>query len=328
MENVKCAICDSLDCKEIAVTRNYVHPAPKGLARYFAIVKCNNCDFIYTNPRPKEKDMERYYKRYSLHQTDGAIPLETKRRSIKRYVPESLKKIIRGKLFPLLDTRCTVFPELPPGSRVLEIGCATGAGMKSLEKKGWKITGIEPSVEASEHARKHVALDVVTGTVESCSFEDEVFDLAYGWHVVEHFRNPVRSLEKLHKIIKPGGFLCLSMPNADCWESRLFGEYWAMYQPPIHCYHYTPETITRMLSKTGFSVERIFHQINSVNIFNSLGAFLLENGYSGKMSAFLLSFGSGSGALYSLFNRGMYPVSYLLSRAGQGGRMTVMARRN
>ena len=57
----------------------------------------------------------------------------------------------------------------------LEIGCGSGFLLEVAIKKGWKnVTGVEPSLEAINHANKSVKSKIIHSTFESKDFEKKV----------------------------------------------------------------------------------------------------------------------------------------------------------
>ena len=97
------------------------------------------CGLVYANPRaPREVILARYsgdyfWKEYlpALGVLDGKYDLS---QFDARYAP------LLGLLGPAT------------GRRLLEIGCGAGFFLKSAERRGWRVTGIELSEAASQFA--------------------------------------------------------------------------------------------------------------------------------------------------------------------------------
>ncbi len=93
------------------------------------------------------------------------------------------------------------------------------------------------------------------------------------WHVIEHVPRPAATLAQCHRLLAPGGFLVLGLPNdgnaAQALATigrvarRLLGlTTWPRYQvltpgAETHLSHYAPQTIRRRLQQSGFQVGRI-----------------------------------------------------------------------
>lgn len=53
-------------------------------------------------------------------------------------------------------------------------------------------------------------------------------------------------------MLKPGGLLAISVPNADSWQARLFGGQWLHLDPPRHLNLFNPDNLSRLLRTHAF----------------------------------------------------------------------------
>jgi SAM-dependent methyltransferase len=94
----------------------------------------------------------------------------------------------------------------PPGSSVLEVGCGVGAQTAHLVRSspGAHLTSIDVDERSLAQARarvgdavdwRHADLFEITGR----------YDHAFVCFVLEHLREPERALERLRRLIRPGG---------------------------------------------------------------------------------------------------------------------------
>lgn len=113
---------------------------------------------------------------------------------------------------PALIDRLLEVTKLPPDSRVLEVGCATGKATLPLARRGLQITCVEPGPALAAAARRNLTgFDTVK--IEQIRFEDwvpepEPFDLviaATSWHWVE----PAVRYGKAADALRPGGYLAI-----------------------------------------------------------------------------------------------------------------------
>jgi 2-polyprenyl-3-methyl-5-hydroxy-6-metoxy-1,4-benzoquinol methylase len=110
------------------------------------------------------------------------------------------------------------------GKRVLDVGCATGDLARVLAERGCGVTGIEIDPEAARHAEK-LCERVVVGDVEDLDLSemlrDEAFDVIVFGDTLEHFKNPLRTLDRLKPFLRSEGYMVASIPNVAHGSVRL-----------------------------------------------------------------------------------------------------------
>lgn len=111
----------------------------------------------------------------------------------------------------------------PDGSRVLEVGCASGyVGSILIRDKGCRVTGVEVEPAAAAEARQN-GLTVFEGSLEEPAFFDSIpgpFDVIIAADVLEHLREPGRVLERFKASLVPGGVVLIAVPNVAVWSMR------------------------------------------------------------------------------------------------------------
>jgi SAM-dependent methyltransferase len=101
----------------------------------------------------------------------------------------------------------------PRGSRVLEVGCGTGAQTVILAagSPAAQFVSIDTSTRSLREAAREVRLAgcdnvrLLEADVFSLPFRPSAFDHAFACFVLEHLREPVRALRALMTAVKPGG---------------------------------------------------------------------------------------------------------------------------
>lgn len=277
----------------------------------FSVVKSKKSGLIRTNPRPTPETIGFYYPEdYSPYQGTKVIDKE-------KDIPKSW---FRAKIINIFEFNTNRLPNQKPG-RMLEIGCASGSFMLEMTKKGWEVEGIEFSEFAAKNAQK-LGLKVHIGSLEEAPKPDKLYNLVVGWMVLEHLHEPVKALEKLHKWTTKDAWAVFSIPNAGSLEFKIFKDHWYATQLPTHLYHFTPQTISKVLEKAGWEVKAIYHQRIITNIFVSLGYKLENYKISYRLAQILKDFSNGKKRHYLL-----YPLSWVLASFGQTGRMTIWAKK-
>lgn len=107
--------------------------------------------------------------------------------------------------------------DYPAGSKVLEAGCGVGGQTQILARRNPKavFTCIDVSSDslrkaeemASEAGYGNVAFQ--QADINSLPFEEECFDHVFVCFVLEHLTDPDLALQKLIRLIRPGGSLTL-----------------------------------------------------------------------------------------------------------------------
>ncbi len=279
----------------------------------FEVVTCQSCGLMRTNPRPTAETIGYYYpENYGPYQgTKVSVADQNNKPSL---MARFAKRFIR------FNTEC--IPESLKGGRMLEVGCASGRYLHKMAQQGWRVEGIEFSEEAADSARL-LGYSIKTGSLETVDDYAEPFDLITGWMVVEHLHKPVEALKRLAGWTKPNGWIAISVPNAHSIEFKIFKDRWHALQLPTHLYHFTPESIEKVLDASGWQLKKIHHQRMLGSQFESLGYVVGERFPNGRLHQFL----SGISEKGVLWNVAVYPLAWLLSLFGQTGRMTIWAQK-
>jgi SAM-dependent methyltransferase len=107
---------------------------------------------------------------------------------------------------------------MPPGGRLLDMGCGTGWTSLLFAKKGYQVVGQDLVPEAIEAGRrlKHENrvdnLDFVVGDYESLAFREE-FDVVVFFDCLHHAVDEVGALASAWRALKPGGICITSEPG-------------------------------------------------------------------------------------------------------------------
>lgn len=307
LEYAPCPLGCGEDATVVLRGRDRLH----GLPGEFTVVRCRGCGLMRTNPRPTPETIGFYYP-----DDYGPYVTTTVTRS-----KDSSWQALKDRVRELLRLNVTALPALPPG-RMLEIGCASGAFLQSMARKGWSVRGIEFSEAAARRVRQ-LGYPVYVGQLEKAPAHDERFDLIAGWMVLEHLHNPVAALRKLHTWTRPGGWLALSVPNAGSCQLALCGDAWFPLHLPNHLFHFTRESLTSVLGAGGWRVERVLYQKDVSHLIASLGYKLQDTRLCPRLADGIARFPEWQGKLLLA----LYPLSSLFALLKQSSAMTVWARR-
>lgn len=133
--------------------------------------------------------------------------------------------------------------------RMYEIGCATGLHLHQFRKRGWSVSGCDPSAKASMQAQDIYGIHVDIGDEASCLPRQNDVDVVLMSHVLEHLFDPRASVIRAHAALAEGGMLVLEVPCATAPE--LLPPGWFSFE---HLHYFSAETLTALLGAAGFEV--------------------------------------------------------------------------
>lgn len=163
--------------------------------------------------------------------------------------------------------RRDVVPFLKPDSRILEVGCGTGATLSFLKQQGlcrW-AGGVEYVPAAAERARQ-AADQVWQGDVENMSLDiaPGSLDAVLCLDVLEHLVDPWRTAQRLASLLAPGGVLVASLPNIRndrVLRDLLLRGKWEYRDDGIldrtHLRFFTHDTAVALVAGAGLTVEAV-----------------------------------------------------------------------
>ena len=190
---IPCNLCGSVDVEELSALDRDGRPLRTTI--------CRACGLVWSNPRPGEDEVRRYYSReYRMDYKGIATP--------------SLRHIARSGRGAM--NRCRdLAPFLKPGDRVLDAGTGGGEMVYALRRLGFDAMGLEPDERYARHARETLGVPVETGFVQDRSFPSGSFDVITMYHSLEHVEDPVGILTTLRRWLSEGGRLLVEVPNVE-----------------------------------------------------------------------------------------------------------------
>lgn len=226
----------------------------------FSICKCNNCSLLFTNPRPNEENIGKYYL------SEDYISHEDKSSNLVNFMYKLVRKLtLKQKVKWLKENK-------ESQGRLLDFGCGTGYFLKAAEKHGWKAVGLEPNEKAAHMATKKHGLRILKNTSEL--EEEKKFDVITLFHVLEHVHELKNTLELLLTKLKKRGLLFIAVPNFNSYDSSVYKENWAALDIPRHLYHFTYESMEVLANQHHLKIKT-----TKPMIFDSYYVSILSDSY-------------------------------------------------
>jgi SAM-dependent methyltransferase len=173
-----------------------------------------------------------------------------------------------------LDTVVRSMAPYRTHGRWLDIGFGQGALLDAAARGGFQPHGTELSGVALAKGEAR-GFKTAPGTE---GLEDGSFDVVSLVELVEHVEDPGRFLSESRRVLRRGGCLYLTTPNAWSLNRWLLGSAWSVFCPPDHVTIFTPQGLRRLLQRAGFT--RTVLRIEGLNPFEAIRA-LKKSGQEG-----------------------------------------------
>jgi SAM-dependent methyltransferase len=197
MKSRSCPICNS-EHRELLYSQKFTIMSSGSLLDSYDVVVCQACGFGFADNIPEQEEFDNYYQdmsKYEYQEHSGQ---------------ESPQDLIRFQA--VVDI---LVPFLPPQSKVLEIGCATGKMLSLLKDKGdFELTGVDPSPVCAETAKRLHDISVHNYNLWNLPIPEHKFDCVILSAVLEHIRDLNRAIEKITALLSINGLLEIEVPDA------------------------------------------------------------------------------------------------------------------
>lgn len=208
----------------------------------FIICKCSSCELLFTNPRPKEKEISTFYD-YPAYYSH-----EDQQKNLIQFIYQKIKAIN-------VSRKANMFESFLKKGRILDYGCGTGNVLKEMQKRDWIVAGIEPN----DRARKIANINTKNNVSEDINAleTNKKFDIISLFHVLEHIHDLKKTIKTLLQLLKKSGYLIIAIPNPESWDAIKYSTKWAGWDVPRHLYHFNHQSLATFASKFGLELQDI-----------------------------------------------------------------------
>ncbi len=150
---------------------------------------------------------------------------------------------------------------LQPEDRVLDVGCGTGFLLLPAARTARQVVGVDVTPAMLEAARRRLEEAGVTNVTlreanaEALPFAEDRFDAVLSRLTLHHCADPVRVLQEMHRVCRPGGrlALCDIITSDDPDQADLHNRLERL-RDPSHVTYYQAEKLVRMVEEADFTV--------------------------------------------------------------------------
>lgn len=317
-ETAVCPVCGRQDFSPVltAESMDQIVSTP------FTVVRCNGCGLMMTSPRPTADAIGAFYESGFYEQGENLV-----KRSL-------INPVMKG----LHELRLRQVTRRMPGGKILDVGCGKGKFLQVAARHGWEAWGIEPSQRSLSYAQDRSGMKIVGGRFEDADLPDGYFDVVTMWHTLEHFYHPDETLKNVRGKLRDGGLLIIRVPNGASWDFSLGRAKWFHLDVPRHLYHFSPDSLGRLIEQAGFRVISTSTSSLEDNPIGTLQTVMAAAGFRPGSVFSLIKGGNETGPAASKLVKRLGTAagiaalalpSFLLAeiaqKAGRGGTLTVSA---
>jgi ubiquinone/menaquinone biosynthesis C-methylase UbiE len=218
--------------------------------------------------------------------------------------PETIRHMTRNEADMAFKKRAeTIFEWVPPHDewRILDCACGRGFYLNMYRYVSrCELVGLELDAEIIRKAQRNVGhlpgITLTRGNIYALPFPDDYFDGVLLSEILEHIDDDVAGLREVRRVLKPGGVVAITVPNANYpfWWDPINKTLETVFHTKIrrgplagiwanHERLYEREQLRVVVEAAGFEVEaeRAFTHYSFPfihNIVYGLGKPLLESG--------------------------------------------------
>ncbi|MFY0688322.1 MAG: class I SAM-dependent methyltransferase [Cyclobacteriaceae bacterium] len=232
----------------------------------FALVQCDNCGLIITNPRPDKSHIGKFYEseNYISHSNSSNGLVSILYKAVRSYT---------------LNSKIRLIKKYNPNPKLLDYGCGTGHFLNKCQSINWDVNGIEPNPNANDHASSNTGLNISSDLSQLPN--NDSFDIITAWHVLEHVHDLNDTFSNLKKALTTSGHMFVALPNYKSADAQHYDSQWAGYDVPRHLYHFSQRTISTFIKKHKMTI------VDTVPMpFDAYYVSLLSEKYKGKSDLF------------------------------------------
>ena len=208
-------------------------PLPVAASWMHSYLRCRRCHLVFVAELPRHEDLVASYRR--VHESGYQVAHKRDWAPWKQHKHHTLDALGLPRVVTSRE-------------RALDLGCGEGRLLQVLLERGWRAEGLELNAALAEEAGS-LGLQVSVGAAED--FEPScLYSLITLNHLLEHLRDPLAVLRRLHGWLAPGGLLLVETPLSPDFDNI----------DHLHCF--STAALCRALDRCRFAPLRWFDYVD------------------------------------------------------------------
>jgi SAM-dependent methyltransferase len=138
---------------------------------------------------------------------------------------------------------------LPRGARLLDGAVGLGQLAGLMQKRGYRVVGIDYSFDAALHVKRTSTIPVVVGDLTRMPFKSGAFDGMTTGETLEHLDDDAGAAREIGRVVRSGGVCIATVPALkSLWTAS--DDYYE------HRRRYSRRELTSLFDRASFSIEK------------------------------------------------------------------------
>ncbi|MEP0845659.1 MAG: class I SAM-dependent methyltransferase [Phycisphaerae bacterium] len=246
-DDTRCPICAATETRPLIRQPSGPHLR---LQRVFNIQQCRECRAAWVLDPPSAEDLAGVYDDHFFETSQQSAPVDER----GAFTPAAERAPIVVNARRRVAELCAACG----GGTLLDIGCGKGIFLK-LASQHFDVIGVDVSPAACRFARDVLRLDVRCGDFLTLDLPPAAFDVITLWDVLASLPDPRAAVARIAALLKPGGWLVMTLPDIDTPAFKLARGRWPLLIPPINLVYFSRPAAARLLRDHGLSLVRYTH---------------------------------------------------------------------
>jgi ubiquinone/menaquinone biosynthesis C-methylase UbiE len=142
---------------------------------------------------------------------------------------------------------------LPRASRIVDVGCGSGATAAALHRFG-AVTGVDMSPLALDYCRRRGLDRLMQGMAEALPLADVSADVIVATDILEHLDDDLAALREFRRVLRPGGYAVITVPA--------YRMLWSEHDEALmHRRRYVAGQLGRRVAEAGFETVKLSYAL-------------------------------------------------------------------
>jgi len=244
IETTNCILCGSAPVPRYSV-RDQRRGHEQVEQSQFVLGECPRCRFWFLVTRPPLEQIGSYYP--TDYYREALIPhlITSNRRKF-------IERARRRKMLHETIARATRL--LSQSGSIVDVGAGSGDFLAAMKARGYSVAGCEFSSEMREFCQRTFNIHLSSGDLLEFHGKEGTYDLITFWESLEHLHPAKDNLLRAHQLLRPGGWVIVSVPNGGSLADKVSQRLSSSAQDfPRHLYVFDARSLRTLLEQCGFT---------------------------------------------------------------------------